>query len=197
MLFCRSGVALFQPLQEYILLQNTRYSDRVCWAWKPCCSDCYVAQLPVDDGTGFLTVNQTCNKLSAAARPLSQYLLVDGSKTRDRDNIWVDCTTCKDDEYQVCSAAFFFSTVFFTHHQKKQVSQCTQTSDAVCKRYTSCDSRYEYVLRKGNDFNDNLCAPKTSCTASSGRSMFEKAPAVDSVQFTVNGTDAVCQAYSK
>lgn len=77
-----------------------------------------------------------------------------------------------------------------------QVSACTTTQDAVCKPYTQCDSRYTYVLRKGNTYHDTLCAPRTFCTAGSSRSMYEKQPAVDSTDFSVNGTDAVCAPYS-
>lgn len=86
-------MATFEPLQEYIIQYNTRYTDRVCWAWSPCASTDYVEQLPVDDGMGFLVQRQVCKKLSARKSP-SQYLLVDGSVTRDRDNVWVDCTSC-------------------------------------------------------------------------------------------------------
>lgn len=89
----RSGVALFDPLQEYIIRHHTRYTDRECWAWSPCGANDYAEQLPVDDGAGFLVQPQVCKRLSARKSP-SQYLLVDGSATRDRDNVWVDCTSC-------------------------------------------------------------------------------------------------------
>ena len=55
---CSSGVALFDPLQEYIVKHNTRYTDRECWQWSPCTSDEWVVQLPVDDGLGFLVQPQ-------------------------------------------------------------------------------------------------------------------------------------------
>ena len=67
-----------------------------------------------------------------------------------------------------------------------QVSACTSSRDAVCKPYTLCDARYEYVLRKGSPYDDALCAPKTFCTASSSRSTYEKYPAVDSTSFLVS-----------
>ena len=66
----------------------------------------------------------------------------------------------------------------------------------MCKSYTVCDARYEYVLRKGDFDHDTLCAPKTFCTVSSSRTMYELRPAVDSTDFRVNGTDAVCAPYS-
>ena len=173
-----AAVALFDPLQEYIIQQSTRYTDRICWAWGPCGANDYVEQLPVDDGTGFLVKPQICKRLSAARKtPPQQYLLVDGSATRDRDNVWVDCTSC----YKL---------------NMYQASSCTPTQDAVCKPYTLCDARYEYLLRKGNLYNDAICAPKTLCSSSTSRGMYQKVPAVDSVSFYVNGTDAICEPYS-
>lgn len=83
------------PLLEYVAVQSTRYSDRSCWAWKACGEKEYVAQLPVDDGTGFLVQPLICKTLSEK-KSNSQYRLVDGSATRDRDNVWVDCTKCYD-----------------------------------------------------------------------------------------------------
>ena len=51
-------MALFDPLQEYIVQYNSRYTDRACWAWTPCASSDYVEQLPMDDGLGFLVQPQ-------------------------------------------------------------------------------------------------------------------------------------------
>ena len=47
--------------------------------------------------------------------------------TRDRDNVWVDCTVCKEDEYQGTG--------------------CLGTADAVCKALTVCDSRYVFAFK--------------------------------------------------
>lgn len=77
-----SGVALFDPLQEYIVLYSSRYLDRKCWAWAPCGPNDYVEQLPVDDGVGFLVKPQVCKGLSKQSSARGQYLLVDGSATR-------------------------------------------------------------------------------------------------------------------
>jgi hypothetical protein len=77
----RTGIELFAPLEEYIIKYNTRYSDRVCWAWIPCRSDEYVEQLPVDDGLGYLVKQLICKPLSRA-RSANQYLLVDGYAAR-------------------------------------------------------------------------------------------------------------------
>lgn len=77
------GVQRFDPLRQYILRYSTRYADRECWTWKPCATDEYVAQLPVDDGAGFLLQPLVCRPLSRQ-KSNAQYLLVDGSATRDR-----------------------------------------------------------------------------------------------------------------
>lgn len=74
-------MALFTPLQEYITKYNTRYTDRECWTWAPCGPDDYVEQLPVDDGLGFLVKQLICKRLSTS-KSNTQYLLVDGYKTR-------------------------------------------------------------------------------------------------------------------
>lgn len=121
---------------------------------------------------------QSCKPLSKRKVGVQQFKLSDGEVTRDRDNLWVDCT--------VCSAATQYV-----------VSECTDSSDRVCKTYTQCDSRYDYVLRKGGLYTDTVCAEKTRCTKSSDRSKYEKYPAVDSNSSTTNGTDAVCAPYSK
>ncbi len=173
------GSLQFQPLHEYISTYNTRYTDRMCLKWRQCGSSDYVEQLPVHDGTGFLILNQSCKPLTRPTNSLTrQYKLVDGETTRDRDNIWVDCTVCNP------------STQFI-------VSDCTDSADRVCKTFTSCDSQYEYVQRKGASFYDTVCAPKTNCNRASARAMYEKRPAVDSIRFDVNGTDAQCELYSK
>ena len=133
-------------------------------------------QLPVDDGTGFLVKPLVCRKLSAPTSA-TQYLLVDGSRTRDRDNVWAECTVCKmDEEYQA--------------------SGCQPEADAVCRPVTQCDPRYQYVKRRANFQNDNVCELKTMCNAFTERGMYEKFPAVDSPNFYQNGTDAVCANYS-
>lgn len=122
--------------------------------------------------------NQSCKPLSSPKVGVQQYRLVDGETTRDRDNLWVDCTVCNPSSQYV-------------------VSECTQSTDRVCKGHTQCDSSYDYVLRKGGLYSDTVCTPKTQCTKASKRSMYEKNPAVDSTSSTVNGTDAVCAPYSK
>ncbi len=168
-------------------------------------------------------LEQVCKRLSTSSSSKPQYLLVHGSATRDRDNVWVDCTICSKMYMYEVICFLFINTHTHTHthiperpviycmvtylpavqhtHSKTnvcntQASSCTPTQDAVCKRYTICDARYEYVLRKGNMYNDAICAPKTLCAASSSRSMYEAAPAVDSPSFDVNGTDAQCALYS-
>lgn len=176
-----AGVATFEPLQEYVTVMNTRYSDRQCWAWEPCGADDYVEQMPVDDGKGFLVKPLICKRLSMPGsagyghRP--QYKLVDGSATRDRDNVWVDCKDC-------------------TSAGRYQALPCSYTEDSVCREYTQCDPFDEYVVTKGAWDADNVCAPRTRCTASSSRSMYEMMPAVDSTDPRVNGSDAVCAPYS-
>ena len=175
------GVDTFDPLQEYILVMNTRYTDRVCWAWNPCGYNDFVEQMPVDDGKGFLVKPLVCKELSMGrASPPPQYKLVDGSFTRDRDNVWVDCTDCSS----------------YGSGARYQASQCTESEDAVCKEYTLCNPATEYVARKGGWNSDTLCASRTRCTASSSRSMYQRYPAVDSTSPSMNGTDAVCAPYS-
>lgn len=44
---------------------------------------------------------------------------------------------------------------------------------------------------------DTICAPKTRCTASSERAMYDRYPANDSTSFYKNGSDVVCAYYSK
>jgi len=173
------GALQFQPLHEYIATYNTRYTDRTCLKWRQCGSSDYVEQLPVHDGTGFLLQNQSCKPLTRPVNPrVRQYKLVDGETTRDRDNIWVDCTVCNPTN-------------------EFMLSDCTGSTDRVCQPLKTCDADLEYVLRKGSSFFDTVCATRTKCTRESVRSMFEKVPAVDSVSSDVNGTDAVCAPYSK
>ena len=116
----------FLPLKEYIVKYNTWYSDLVCWTWAPCGADEYVEQLPVDDGLGYLVKPLVCRGLSVAKSP-NQYLLVDGSITRDRDNVWVDCTACQD----------------FVQFQQ---TGCQPAADTVCRAVTECDSRFVVVV---------------------------------------------------
>ena len=52
------------------------------------------------------------------------------------------------------------------------------------------------MLRKGNYLNDNVCMPKTRCTSSTQRAMYESVAAVDSTDFRTNGSDATCTLYS-
>lgn len=127
-----AGVALFAPLQEYIVKYHTRYSNRVCksWASMRCPETYYVEQLPEDDGTGFLTRPMICKPLSGPADISKQYKLVDGSVTRDRDNVWVYCTVCD-------------------YRTQYQVQACSAALDTVCKSKTVCEPRYEYVQRAG------------------------------------------------
>lgn len=172
-----SGVEWILPLQEYIVRYHTRYSDRVCVRWSPCGVDDYVEQFPVDDGVGFLVQPMVCKRLTH--RPsFMHYRLVDGSATRDRDNVWARCGTCNAES-------------------EFQKTPCTLDADAVCKVRTACDPRYEYVQRIGTLQDDNVCATKTRCTAGSERAMFERIPAIDSVSFYQNGSDAVCANYSQ
>ena len=84
-----------------------------CWSWAPCGQDYYVAQLPVDDGLGFLVQPLQCRLLTAPSQTKRQYKLVDGERTRDRDNVWMDCTQCDPSS-------------------QYQASPCTLASDAVC-----------------------------------------------------------------
>jgi hypothetical protein len=102
---CRSSVGKFTPLLNYITKYNTRYTDRECQAWSPCPMDTYVVQLPADDSMGFLVQPLVCSRLSERVPNRNQYMLVDGSATRDRDNVWVDCTVCTDPStYEVGSS---------------------------------------------------------------------------------------------
>jgi hypothetical protein len=78
-----------------------------------------------------------------------------------------------------------------------QSSSCTDSKDSVCSSLTVCDPTFDYVQRKNDYRNDYVCKPKTLCTASSQRGMYEKYPAVDSVDFRINGSDAVCANYSQ
>ncbi len=104
---CRSTVARFTPLINYITKYNTRYTDRECWAWTPCERNNYAVQLPVDDGMGFLIQPLVCSPLSSRVFGKNQYKLVDGSATLDRDNVWVDCTECDPaGTYKVCGFCF-------------------------------------------------------------------------------------------
>lgn len=103
---CRSTVAKFTPLVNYITKYNTRYTDRECWAWTPCGKQNYVVQLPVDDGMGYLVQPLVCSPLSSRVISRDQYKLVDGSATLDRDNVWVDCTGCGPGTYKVCGFWF-------------------------------------------------------------------------------------------
>lgn len=174
-----AGIPFIEPLQQYISVPSTRYTDRECWTWSPCGMDDYVEQLPLDDGMGYLVQPLVCKPLTRESIHGAQYLLVDGSATRDRDNVWVDCTNCYADKPNTY-----------------QASPCTPTSDAVCVPYTECDVRYQYLQRKGDFDHDNVCALRTKCTAQSARSQYEVRAPVDSTDFSVNGTDAVCANYS-
>lgn len=172
------GVETFRPLREYIATYHTRFSDRTCWAWAPCGEDDYALQLPVDDGQGFLLQPLACRPLSGPSPTKNQYKLVDGSVTRDRDNVWVDCTRCAASvEYEALP--------------------CTADHDAICGAFTVCDPILQYVERLGDATHDTVCARKTRCAAYTQRGMYELRPAVDSVSFDVNGTDAVCSLYSR
>lgn len=175
-----AGIEKIRPLREYIATYHTRYTDRVCWAWAPCGEDDYALQLPVDDGEGFLLRPLVCRPLSAgpSSPTKNQYKLVDGSVTRDRDNVWVDCTRC------VLSSEY-------------EALPCTADRDAVCRARTICDPLLQYVERLGDATHDTVCARRTRCTAYTQRGMYELRPAVDSVSFSVNGTDAVCSPYSR
>jgi hypothetical protein len=106
-------VAKFTPRRQYIVKYNTRYSNMECWSWAPCGQDYYVAQLPVDDGLGFLVQPMQCRLLTAQSQTKHQYKLVDGERTRDRDNVWMDCTQCDPSS-------------------QYQAKSCTLASDAVC-----------------------------------------------------------------
>jgi hypothetical protein len=172
------GVEKFRPLREYIATYHTRFSDRSCWAWAPCGEDDYALQLPVDDGQGFLLRPLACRPLSGPAPGRTQYKLVDGSSTRDRDNVWVDCTRC-------------------TASAEYEALPCTADHDAVCRAFTVCDPVLQYVQRLGDALHDTVCARRTRCSAYTQRGMYELRPAIDSTSFDVNGTDAVCSLYSK
>ncbi len=105
-------MAKFTPLRQYIVKYNTRHSDRDCWTWNPCGLQQYAEQLPEDDGMGFLVQPLICRQLSTRVSGKVQYKLVDGSLTRDRDNVWVDCTVCKYPElYQVRKMASAFQSL--------------------------------------------------------------------------------------
>ena len=171
------GVEGFLPLQEYITRYHTRYSDRACERWTPCGVDDYVEQLPVDDGQGFLVQPMVCKRLTPRPSFL-HYRLVDGSSTRDRDNVWARCTSCDPDS-------------------EFQLRACSLDADVVCQVKTTCDSRYEYIQRLGSFNADNVCAPKTKCTAGSERAMYERIPPIDSTSFYQNGSNAVCANYSQ
>ncbi len=134
-------------------------------------------QLPVDDGKGYLVLPQVCAPLTQASST-SQYKLLDGSVGRMRDNVWAECTRCKPQE-------------------EFEARPCSSQRDAMCKVFTACDPDLEYVLRKGNAYHDTICARKTLCNAFTERGMYERAAAVDSKSFDVNGTDAVCAVYSR
>lgn len=66
----------------------------------------------------------------------------------------------------------------------------------MCSAYTACNPRDQYVQRKGDFDHDNVCAWRTLCSVDSQRTKYEVQAAVDSPSFAVNGTDAVCRAYS-
>ncbi len=114
-------MAKFTPLRQYIVKYNTRHSDRDCWTWNPCGLQQYAEQLPEDDGMGFLVQPLICRQLSTRVSGKVQYKLVDGSLTRDRDNVWVDCTVCKyPDFYQVIKmASAFISLVHISFPLKR------------------------------------------------------------------------------
>jgi hypothetical protein len=172
-----AGIEKIKPLLTFVTRYQTRYSDRVCGRWVQCGTDDYAEQLPVDDGQGFLIKPLVCKRLTP--KPLgSYYQLVDGYKTRDRDNVWVKCTECDPDteyRYKVCSLQ----------------------ADTICIPRTVCDPSTQYVHRLGSSSADTVCGRKTLCTAYSERGMYQIVAAIDSTDFRINGTDTVCANYSR
>lgn len=68
--------------------------------------------------------------------------------------------------------------------------------DRVCRAYTQCKARVEYLQRKGNETNDNVCAAKTECFDLLPE-RYESYPPTNSMDISSNGTDAVCSEYSE
>ncbi len=127
------------------------------------------------NGQGFLSKPLVCKRLTP--KPLgSYYQLVDGSKTRDRDNVWVKCTECDPDteyRYKVCSSQ----------------------ADTMCNLRTVCNPSTQYVHCLGSFSADTVCGSKTLCTAYSERGMYQIVAAIDSTDFRINRTDTVCANY--
>lgn len=93
----------------------------------------------------------------------------------------------------------------------------TQTQDRTCAPYTQCIREglgIQYLQRKGDATHDNVCATITDCSIPvastvsfnnriSGQplreipSQFQLHPAVDSTDFSINGTDAVCANFTE
>ena len=105
-------------------------------------------------------------------------------ETELQDNVCRPITECKPgEEYEV--SAFV-----------PDANTAGVDKDRVCARYTQCDPNTQYLLRRGDGFNDNICAAKTLCVFAPFP-QFEAIPAVDSPDFSTNGTDAVCSNYTR
>lgn len=166
---------------QYISRYPSRTSDRECWTWQPCASHQFMYQHPLSDSEGYLVKSQVCRDYTQC-NVVNQYQIVDGTATEDRDNVCATITTCDSaTEYELAPPQL----LVIPH------------TDRVCKPKTICDSISHFLLRKGDSTHDNVCAPKTDCRSSSGGTQYEVYPAVDSVDFHTNGTDAICRTYTK
>jgi hypothetical protein len=156
---------------NYILHPLNGTNNRECVPGVRCSVGAYMYREQRTDSAGVLLRSQECREYTPCSP--GHYYFVNGSITEDRDNVCLPWTSCDDDHYES--------------------SAPDQSRDRECLRTTTCNLQKEYVLQKGDNYTNTICAPKTTCLSN----QFEIQPANDSVNRVTNGTDTVCHNHSE
>jgi hypothetical protein len=77
---------------QYITVRETETSNRICTDHWQCKKTQYMYGEYLTDHSGIVIRNQTCREYHKCA--VEQYLVVDGGKNQDRDNICDDISEC-------------------------------------------------------------------------------------------------------
>lgn len=129
-------------LVKYILKPATPTADREFWDWRPCPTGEYVFQHLVHS-MGQIIKQQICKPYTP--QPPGTYMIIDGTDSEDRDNVYAQLTVCGLGEYQVSPAYTPTAAV---------------GKDRSCAPYRKCDPATQYVLMGGNETSDRVCATR-------------------------------------